>query len=70
MRCIQSVYCVEKMLLRILRRGHGTGIETVHLLVHDRIFDLGASYVKTMTFIAVPSAKLIFFLIMANACKK
>ena len=46
MRCIQSVYCVEKMLLRILRRGHGTGIETVHLLVHDRIFDLGASYVK------------------------
>ena len=25
---------------------------------------------QTMTFIAVPSAKLIFFLIMANACKK
>ena len=44
--CIQRVQCVQKMLLRILRRGHGTRIRAVHLLIHHRIFDLGAANIK------------------------
>ena len=43
---IQLVDCIQKLRLRILRRGHRAAVRAVHLLIHDRVFDLGAAYIK------------------------
>lgn len=43
---IQPVDCIQKLRLRILRRGHRAAVRAVHLLIHDRVFDLGSAYIK------------------------
>ena len=43
---IQPVDRIQKLRLRILRRGHRAAVRAVHLLIHDRVFDLGAAYIK------------------------
>ena len=37
---------IQKLRLRILRRGHRAAVRAVHLLIHDRVFDLGSAYIK------------------------
>ena len=53
---IQPVDCIQKLRLRILRRGHRAAVRAVHLLIHDRVFDLGAAYIKNhdLHLIALP----------------
>ena len=43
---IQPVDRIQKLHLRILRRGHRAAVRAVHLLIHDRVFDLGSAYIK------------------------
>ena len=43
---VKPVDGVQKLLLRVLRGGHRTGIGAVQPFVHHRILDLGAANVK------------------------
>ena len=43
---IQPVDRIQKLRLCILRRGHRAAVRAVHLLIHDRVFDLGSAYIK------------------------
>ena len=40
----------EKVLLRVVRGGDAARIRPVQLLVHHRVFDLSAAYVKDHNF--------------------
>ena len=47
---IERLQCGEKVLLRVVRGGDAARIRPVQLLVHHRVFDLSAAYVKDHNF--------------------
>ena len=58
---IQPVKRIQKLRLCILRRGHCAAVRAVHLLVHDRVFDLGAAYIKNHNFHLVALPQTVVF---------